>query len=138
MVRSDLPLKTLEDILKNIEKYRFINRNRGSGTRILFDRFLEERGIDRGRIRGYNLEAKTHSAVARAVATGRADIGVGIETVARRYNLRFIPIGEEYYDFLIRSERLEDEDVRRFIETLKRVDLPFKKPPNCGEIIYRC
>lgn len=138
MVRRDLPLETLEDILKNIEKYRFINRNRGSGTRILFDRFLEERGIDRGKIRGYNLEAKTHSAVARAVATGRADIGIGIETVARRYNLRFIPIGEEYYDFLIRSERLEDEDIRRFIETLKRVDLPFKKPPNCGEIIYRC
>lgn len=138
MVRRDLPLKTLEDILKNIEKYRFINRNRGSGTRILFDKFLEERGIDKSRIKGYNIQGKTHSAVGWAVATGRADIGIGIETVAKRYNLRFIPIGEEYYDFLIRAERFEDEDVKRFIETLKRVELPFKKPPNCGEVIYRC
>ncbi|HIQ39286.1 MAG TPA: molybdopterin biosynthesis protein [Methanothermococcus okinawensis] len=138
MVRRDLPLKTLEDVLENIDTYKFINRNKGSGTRILFDKFLEERGIDRSKIKGYNIEAKTHSAVGMAVATGRVDIGVGIETVAERYNLRFIPIGEEYYDFLIRSEKLEDEDVIRFIETLKRVDLPFKKPSNCGEVIYRC
>ncbi|HIP34645.1 MAG TPA: molybdopterin biosynthesis protein, partial [Methanothermococcus okinawensis] len=138
MVRRDLPLETLEDILKNIDRYRFINRNKGSGTRILFDKFLEERGIDKSKIKGYNIEAKTHSAVGMAVATGRVDIGVGIETVAEMYNLRFIPIGEEYYDFLIRSEKLEDENVIKFIETLKKVDLPFKKPLNCGEIIYRC
>lgn len=138
MFKRKLPIKTLEDILKNIDKYRFINRNRGSGTRILFDKFLKDRGIKGERIKGYEIEAKTHSAIGVAIAMEKADIGIGIETVAKKYNLEFIPIGEEHYDFLIKSNKLQDKEVIKFIETLKKVELPFKKPSNCGEVIYRC
>ncbi|AEF97252.1 molybdopterin biosynthesis protein [Methanotorris igneus] len=128
----------IEDIIKNIKKYKFINRNKGSGTRILFDKFLKEHGINKDEIDGYGIEAKTHSAVAVSIVMGKADIGMGIRTVAEQYGLRFIPIAEEHYDFLIRKEKLDDEDVKKFIETLKKVKLPFKKPENCGEIIFEC
>jgi len=138
MFKKDLNINSMDDIIKNIDKYKFINRNKGAGTRILFDKFLKENGIDKKDIKGYEIEAKTHSAVGAAVTMGNADIGIGIETIAKKYGLEFIPIGDENYDFLIKSEKLEDEEVKKFIETLKKVELPFKKPENCGEIIFEC
>ncbi len=138
MFKKDLNINSMDDIIKNIDKYKFINRNKGAGTRILFDKFLKENGIDKKDIKGYEIEAKTHSAVGAAVTMGKADIGIGIETIAKKYGLEFIPIGDENYDFLIKSEKLEDEEVKKFIETLKKVELPFKKPENCGEIIFEC
>ena len=138
MFKKELGINTIDDIVKNIKKYKFINRNKGAGTRILFDKFLKENKINKNDINGYEIEAKTPSAVGASVAMGKVDIGVGIETIAEKYELGFIPIGDEYYDFLIKSDKLEDEDVMKFIETLKKVELPFKKPENCGEIIFKC
>lgn len=91
-----------------------MNRNAGSGTRILIDRLLKE-----ARPAGYFNQAKTHNAVAVAVAQGRADWGVAIATVARQYGLGFLPLQEEQYDFAVPKERLDRLPVRRFIELLR-------------------
>jgi putative molybdopterin biosynthesis protein len=86
-----------------------VNRNAGSGTRILVDKLLASR-----RPAGYGVQTKSHNAVAAAVAQGRADWGIAIDTVAVQYGLAFIPMQEERYDFLVPSERLEREAVRAF------------------------
>ncbi len=90
-----------------------INRNRGSGTRILIDRLLGD-----ARPAGYTSQAKTHSAVAVAVAQGRADWGVAIETVAREYGLGFLPLQPEHYDFVVPRSRLRRAPVQRFLAML--------------------
>ena len=86
-----------------------VNRNAGSGTRILIDRLLGEH-----RPAGYGTQTKSHNAVAVAVAQGRADWGVAIDTVARQYDLGFIPLQEEQYDFVVPAARLERPAVRAF------------------------
>ena len=136
MFRKELGFKSIEEIINNIYNLELINRNKGSGTRILFDKFLKDNNLNPNKIKGYNIEAKTHSAVATAIAMKKADIGLGIKTVAEQYNLGFIPLANEHYDFLIRKERFNDEDVQTFIDALKTAKLPFKKPDNCGEIIW--
>ena len=86
-----------------------VNRNAGSGTRIIIDRLLGER-----RPPGYGVQTKSHNAVAAAVRQGRADWGVAIDTVARQYGLGFIPVQEERYDFIVPQARLERPAVRAF------------------------
>ena len=107
-----------------------VNRNAGSGTRILIDRML-------GGVRppGHAYQAKSHNGVAIAVAQRRADWGVAIETVAQQYGLGFIPLQAEQYDFVIPRARLERPAVRRFIALLqdpairKRLDaMGFRAP----------
>jgi putative molybdopterin biosynthesis protein len=83
-------------------RLRMVNRNRGSGTRILIDRLLGER-----RPPGHAYEPRSHYAVAAAVAQGRADWGVAIESVARQAGLRFRPLQPECYDFAVPVDRWE-------------------------------
>jgi putative molybdopterin biosynthesis protein len=90
-----------------------VNRNAGSGTRILLDRLLGG-----ARPPGHANQAKTHNAVAVAVAQGRADWGLAVETVAREYGLGFLPLQAERYDFVVPKSRLERPQVQRFIERL--------------------
>lgn len=90
-----------------------INRNAGSGTRILIDRLLGD-----ARPPGYAHQAKSHNAVAVAVAQERADWGVAIETVARQYGLGFLALQPEHYDFIVPKARLNRAPVRRFIQLL--------------------
>jgi putative molybdopterin biosynthesis protein len=91
-----------------------INRNPGSGTRIIIDRLLG--GARPG---GYTNQAKTHNAVAVAVAQGRADWGVAIETVARQYGLGFLPLLAERYDFVVPRSRMGRAPVERFLALLR-------------------
>ncbi len=86
-----------------------VNRNAGSGTRILTDRLLGG-----ARPPGYWSQPKSHNAVAAAVAQGRADWGIAIESVARQYRLGFIPAQDEHYDFVVPKARRERPPVRRF------------------------
>jgi putative molybdopterin biosynthesis protein len=86
-----------------------VNRNAGSGTRILTDRLLGGT-----RPPGYWAQPKSHNAVAVAVAQNRADWGIAIETVARQYGLGFIPVQDEHYDFVVPKARLERPAVQRF------------------------
>ncbi len=91
-----------------------MNRNTGSGTRILTDRLLGD-----ARPAGYWSQAKSHNAVAVAVAQGRADWGVAIDSVARLYGLGFLPLQEEHYDFVVPRDRLDRPAVRRFLAALE-------------------
>ncbi len=121
-------IKTLEDLSKG--EVSIINRNPGSGTRLLLDQILQRLTADRGldlkqltsKIRGYTSGAKSHTAVAAAVAQGRADVGLAIETVAHRYDLDFIPLADERYDFAIPVSRLLKPTVKLFLETLRSED----------------
>ena len=86
-----------------------VNRNPGSGTRILVDQLLGKQ-----RPAGYGVQTKSHNAVAAAVAQGRADWGVAIDTVASQYGLAFLPLQEERYDFIVPTDRMPREPVQAF------------------------
>ncbi len=98
-----------------VEGALMVNRNAGSGTRILIDRALGG-----ARPAGYSAQTKSHNAVAVAVAQGRADWGVAIQTVAAEYGLGFLPLQAEQYDFVIPAARLDRAPVERFLEVLRR------------------
>jgi len=97
---------------------RFINRQRSSGTRLLFDQLLAEQGVDRARIRGYGDEEFTHLAVAVSVAAGRADAGFGVHAAAARFGLDFVPLRRERYWFALRARAAGDPPVERFCAAL--------------------
>ena len=84
---------------------RYVNRQRGAGTRVLLDHLLTRAGLDPEKIDGYRREEHTHLAVAAAVAAGRADCGLGIRAAARAFGLDFVPVAEEPYD-LVTTEPL--------------------------------
>ncbi len=97
-----------------VEGALMMNRNAGSGTRILIDRMLGG-----ARPPGYSAQTKSHNAVAVAVAQGRADWGVAIRTVAAEYGLGFLPLQAEQYDFVAPAARLDRVPVQRFLELLR-------------------
>lgn len=145
MVRTDSHITKLEEIIG----VRFINRNTGSGTRVLTDLQMKEIALQRGLtfeelvngIDGYHTEAKTHSAVAAAVRMGKADAGIGIRTVAELNGLRFIKIADEEYDFIIPKRLLESREIKTFLEALRSFEFRKKLPhglrtyDRTGEII---
>jgi molybdenum cofactor synthesis domain-containing protein len=88
-----------------------INRQAGSGTRILLDYELQKAGIQPAGILGYKSEEYTHMSVAMAVTSGRADVGLGIMAAAQALNLDFIPVARERYDLVIPTELLNDERI---------------------------
>lgn len=92
-------IRDLTDLAR--PEVRFVNRQRGAGTRMLLDFHLGRLGIDPARIRGYEREELTHLAVAAAVASGRADVGLGIRAAAAALGLDFIPLAMERYDLVI-------------------------------------
>jgi len=97
----------------------FVNRQVGSGTRILFDLLLKEKGIDRDSIRGYDREESSHTAVAVLVREAVADTGVAINAVARIFSLGFIPLAEEDYDLLVTKEFAEDERFKCLLDLIR-------------------
>ena len=78
-----------------------INREEGSGARLLLDRQLEAAGVKAGQVRGYASLAGSHLEVARTIAEGRADAGIGVRSAARPCGLDFIPLQEERYDLVM-------------------------------------
>jgi len=104
--------QTLQKILATVladPECAMINRNVGSGTRILTDRVLAGQ-----KPAGYTVQAKSHNAVATAVQQKRADWGIAIETVAERYQLGFLPIQEEHYDFVTPADRTNSPAIKEF------------------------
>ncbi len=99
-------------------RLRMVNRNRGSGTRVLIDALLEEHAPAGRHPPGYAYEPRSHFAVAAAVAQRRADWGVTIETVARQVGLCFRPLRAEHYDFAVPVDRWERAGVRALRELL--------------------
>ncbi|MCG5244900.1 helix-turn-helix transcriptional regulator [Methylorubrum extorquens] len=103
---NPLDLGSVADIAAR--RARFVNRQRGAGTRIWFERLCDEAGIDLARIIGHQTEEFTHQAVAALIATGAADVGMGTRVVAERFALDFQPVGWETY-FLAMRARIDTE-----------------------------
>lgn len=100
----------------------FVNRQKGSGTRILTDYLLTKAGIDIAGIRGYDRDMTTHMAVAAAVESGSADVGVGVASAAHAMGLDFISIGFEEYDFAIPERYLQLKAMQEFLTVLQSVE----------------
>ena len=97
---------------------RFVNRQFGSGTRILLDLLLRREGIDSARIPGYGTGEFTHSAVAACVASGLADAAFGVEQGARSFGLEFIPVVSERYFLVCEAQSLSTAPVKRIRDVL--------------------
>ena len=97
---------------------RFVNRKRGSGTRIELDQLLDAMRINPQDIRGYDTEEATHLSVAAAVASGAADVGFGIEAAALQYKLGFVPLANEHYYLVCLKETLDHPAVRTLVTHL--------------------
>jgi putative molybdopterin biosynthesis protein len=106
----------IEDLARN--DISMINRQPGSGTRILLDYRLNQLGIDAADIIGYQHEEFTHMAVAVAVLSGTADTGLGIYAAARALDLDFIPVVTERYDLIIPTTHFESENIQLMLETI--------------------
>jgi putative molybdopterin biosynthesis protein len=122
MVRHGNPkgLVSLADLAR--DGVRFVNRQAGSGTRVLLDYHLGREGIDPDAIAGYEDEEFTHTAVAVQVACGSADAGLGILAAARALGLDFIPLATERYDLCIAERFMDDPRVRAVLEVLGSPD----------------
>lgn len=103
----------------------FVNRQKGSGTRILLDTQLLSLGIAANDVRGYEKEQKTHVAIATTVAQGEADAGLGAESAAIAAGLDFIPLTKERYDLVILQETLKRPQLKRVVEVVR--DESFQK-----------
>jgi putative molybdopterin biosynthesis protein len=117
-------IKSISDLIDN--NISFINRQRGAGTRVLFDYLLDEKNISPDEINGYNQEEYTHIAAAVAVGQGSADVALGIESAANVVGVDFIPITEERYDLILAEKLLEDDRIKYLIETLRDSELQEK------------
>lgn len=98
---------------------RLANRNAGSGTRVWLDRSLASHGIAPATVPGYDEPLRTHTDVADAIASGRADLGVGVRAAAERFDLGFVPLYHERYDLVVYRDRLEDERIAAILEVVR-------------------
>lgn len=98
---------------------RFINRQKGSGTRLVTDQFLADERVQPREIAGYEVEEYTHLGVATRIASGAADAGVGIEAAARQLGLAFVPLVPEDYFLLVAEAGLDYPPVRTLIDVLR-------------------
>jgi molybdate transport repressor ModE-like protein len=115
-----LGIRTLADLAR--ADVRFVNRQAGSGTRMLLEMMLAGAGIASSDINGFNSAEFTHSAVAAYIASGMADVGIGVRTAAERFKLDFIPlVGERYY-FALETTSLEEPLMRQLLAILQQPD----------------
>lgn len=125
MVAKDNPkgIRQLEDLGQG--NITLVNRQRGSGTRVLLDHRLKELDIKASTVAGYDHEVDTHLAVASAIAGGAADVGLGIEAAAQALNIGFVPLGEERYDLVIPQGYYESELLAPLLNVVQSG--PFKR-----------
>ena len=98
---------------------RYVNRQKGSGTRVLLDYLCKKNDFDVSKLYGYEREELTHTSVAAQIAAGSADAGLGIYSAANIYGLDFIPVCIEQYDLIIPDFAWETEGVQKLLEVLK-------------------
>ena len=117
---NPLGIAGLSDIAS--QQLRYVNRQKGAGTRLLLDYLLKQQGLSPDQLSGYTREEYTHTAVAAQIATGSADAGLGILAAARIFGLDFIPLAEERYDFLIAAESFESPLIQQFLATVRSAE----------------
>jgi len=110
-------IRSIKDLTRN--DIVFVNRQQGSGTRILLDHLLNNNSINSNDITGYTNELTTHMLVATSVKDSRYDVGMGVQSAANITNIDFIEISEEHYDFIVLKESLNTKMVQDFIRVLK-------------------
>ncbi|MBW1998145.1 MAG: molybdopterin biosynthesis protein [Deltaproteobacteria bacterium] len=110
-------IKGIEDLCR--DDVTIVNRQAGSGTRILFDYELRKLGLRPESIKGYEREEFTHMAVAVDVLSGAADCGMGIYAAAKALDLDFIPMAKEQYDIIIPSSLLNNTNIQLILEVIR-------------------
>jgi len=118
---NPLKIRNVDDISQ--DKIRFVNRQKGSGTRILMDYLCRKDNVDTSKINGYSREEFTHTSVASLIAADSADVGLGVYSAAKMYDLDFLHICDEQYDFLIPDHAWELPQVQCLLELLKSDEL---------------
>jgi len=123
MVKEGNPLaiKRFEDLKRN--EIKIINRNEGSGTRLLLDHHLKQLGINPEEIRGYEDEVNTHLEVGLSVLKGKVNVGIGIHYIADFLGLEFIPIGWERFDLVILKDNFHIKPIRNFLALLDLLNI---------------
>ena len=113
-------IESLDDLTRG--DVRFVNRQRGSGTRVLLDYLLKQHGIASEDISGYEREEFTHLAVAAAVAGGVADVGAGVLSAARALGMDFVPLSTERYDLAIPKQHYESDLLEPLLSLIRSDD----------------
>jgi molybdate transport repressor ModE-like protein len=114
---NPMAIESLADLAR--DGVRFVNRQAGSGTRMLFEMMLQDAGIAPDAVNGYNSAEFTHSAVAAYIASGMGDVGLGVRTAAERFKLDFVPLVHERYFFALRSDALGEPVMRQLVGILQ-------------------
>tara|TARA_R110000787_G_scaffold187093_4_gene298857 strand:+ start:1448 stop:2515 length:1068 start_codon:yes stop_codon:yes gene_type:complete len=137
---NPLRIHTLSDLSQN--NLHMVNRQPGSGTRLLFDLMLQAAGVDAKTLSGYDVHELTHAAVAAYIASGMADVGFGVETPAQRFGLNFVPLVSERYFFACKAGFLESPTMRPVLDELQSAEfravinaLPGYDAMNSGTIL---
>lgn len=134
-------IKGFEDLVR--DDIRFINRQKGSGTRMLLDYYLDKLGLSEDRINGYTREEFTHLTTASAIREGSADAALGIYSAAIAMDIEFIPVCEEQYDLAVPVSYLEQDNIKKVIDIISSEE--FKNEvakmggydlSQCGQIEY--
>ena len=126
LIRSGNPkqIRSVQDLRK--PNVRMINREHGAGARFFLDSMLKRAGILCEKIKGYDREVVSHIEVARYIRDGLADVGVGVEAVARHFGLDFLPLQEERYDLIMRSDFFNTHPMaEKFLDAV--VSQPFRR-----------
>jgi len=109
-------IKDIKDLARN--EINFVNRQKGSGTRILLDYLLKEKNINPSKIKGYSREEYTHLMIASSVADGNADAGLGIFSAAKAFDLDFIPVARERYDIILESQFYSNQKMQAILKVI--------------------
>ena len=117
---NPLGVTSFEDLAET--SATFVNRQRGSGTRLLLDHELSRLGIEPDSVSGYGHEEYTHLAVAAAVSAGRANVSLGIQSSARAFGLDFVPLLKERYDLVISANEIETDSVAAVLQAIRSPD----------------
>jgi molybdate transport repressor ModE-like protein len=114
---NPLRIKKLVDLAR--PELRFINRQKGAGTRLLLDTLIEKEGIRSDRIRGYRHEEFTHTAVATAIVAGTADAALGLKYIAAQFRLGFVPLEEETFYLAMSPKTHASKPIQKFIQSVQ-------------------
>jgi molybdate-binding protein/DNA-binding transcriptional regulator YhcF (GntR family) len=113
-------IKGVEDLRRS--DVTLVNRQKGSGTRILLDQELRQLGITPSQVKGYDREVDTHLAVARGIAQGESDVGLGIEAAARASHIDFLPLYRERYDLVMPIENHKNKKLAPLLKVIASKD----------------
>ena len=122
---NPLAIAGIEDVAR--ADVRYVNRQRGAGTRVLLDHELRRRDIPADAVNGYAREEHTHLAIAAAIAAGRADAGLGIMAAARAFGLDFVPVTREPYDLVLDDRHARGPGHGTAVGAARRPGLPRRR-----------